>query len=583
MSKDIAEFDDLRRRAETMREKTAIDVTGLSLKDTRRLAHELQVHQIELELQNEDLRRTQEELVETRDRYTDLYDFAPVGYMTIDSKGMIKEANLKLCDMLLVERSLIKGRSIIEFIYADDQDVYYKHLREALGSALGAMCQLRMKKKDGDVFWLEMSSLSVGQKNEDIGNVRTVVTDITEKKERIQVAQADRMASLGLLSAGIAHEINNPLTYVLLNIDRLARQLPQWIDRLSDRFSSEKELFEMRELATIAQHAAEGARRVRDIAQRLKVFSHLESEQLLPLSTNEVIDSAIDIVRNECKYRARIFKSYGDLPEILGNSGTLCQLFLNILVNAAHAIEEGDVENNEIRVCTKQVDENILVEISDTGGGVPAGDLNKIFDPFYTTKEIGSGSGLGLSICKKIVKKHGGQISLESTLGRGSCFKIQLPIGKPPSLQKNGPETRKSKSREPWVRGRILVVDDESQVLEAMSEMLAEHEVHTAISGQAARELIEHQGPFDVILCDLMMPGYTGMDLYNWVMETHPDLAPRVVFMTGGAFTPRARELLQNTPNFQLEKPFRLIEVQLIVQNLILKEKREIVFSDETT
>ena len=571
MMKHPEGFDHLRQRADARREKPVINVENLSNEDSRRLAHELQTYQIELELQNEDLRRAQGELLETRDRYTDLYDFAPVGYMTIGPSGLIREANLKLCDMLGVARAVLLRTRVTAFIYPDDEDVYYKHRREALGSALGATCQLRMIPKDDNPFWVEMSSVAVRESKDDDNNVRIIVVDVSERRAlEAQVAQADRLASLGLLAAGVAHEINNPLTYVLFNIENLGRDLPKWAGRFLESAGSPRERNEIEDLVAQSRSALDGVRRIRDITRNLQFFSHMDQEQMARLSIREVIDAAVSLARNQFRYKAKFVSNYDPLPEIIGNSGSLCQVFLNILVNAAHAIEEGNVEQNEIRICTRLMDGNIVIEIHDTGCGIPESIIDQIFDPFFTTKEIGVGSGLGLPICSNIIRAHGGSLSVRSTLGQGSCFTVQLPTERNPSAEETPAKTKEKKYRAPAVKGRVLIVDDEPFILEALSALLEEHEVHRVSSGQEAQELIQTKKPFDVVLCDLMMPGFTGMDLYSWVMEAHPEVASRIVFITGGGFTPRAQQFLTDVPNPRLEKPFDAQKLRLIVNNLML-------------
>ncbi len=259
--------------------------------------------------------------------------------------------------------------------------------------------------------------------------------------------------------------------------------------------------------------------------------------------------------------RARLVKEYGEVPTLMANNGKLAQVFLNLLVNATHAIDEGDVEHNEIRVRTWVDGTDLLVEIRDTGKGIAAENLPRLFEPFFTTKEIGSGSGLGLSICQSIIESYGGKINVKSEVGKGSSFVVRLPIESEKSITSALRATDELPSVTPSVRGHILVVDDEIHVGKAMKHMLAdEHDVVLVTSGSAAKQAIKkkktEKETFDVIICDLMMPDVTGMDLYAWLAEKHPDLADKMVFVTGGAFTPRAKEFISSVENPRLEKPF---------------------------
>jgi CheY-like chemotaxis protein len=232
---------------------------------------------------------------------------------------------------------------------------------------------------------------------------------------------------------------------------------------------------------------------------------------------------------------------------------------LNLLVNSAQAIEEGDVENNEIAVRTWTDEAHVFAEVADSGRGIPKDNLKQLFDPFFTTKPPGVGSGLGLSICHNYVSSYGGRIDVESEAGKGSRFIVVLPVySEERHRQDPVREPEEKTSRQPLVpRGRILVVDDEPMIGSTMKRILRrDHDVTSATSGLEGKDILENDPSFNLILCDLMMPDFSGMDLYAWVQEKHPQLSDRIVFITGGAFTPMANEFLQRIDNPRLEKPF---------------------------
>ena len=248
----------------------------------------------------------------------------------------------------------------------------------------------------------------------------SVNRDVTENRQmQTRLLQADRLASMGMLAAGVAHEINNPLTYVLYSLESVLDELrnlrgaapPARLDDLIER----------------ARDATEGAHRVRNIVRDLRTFSRVEEDRQVPVSIHEVMEAAVNMTYNEIKYRARLVKQYGDIPHLMANDGRLSQVFLNLLMNAAHAIDEGDVQHNQITVRTWSEQQEILVEVRDTGKGIPPEHLPRLFDPFFTTKPSGVGSGLGLAICRDIVVDHGGIIEVESVEGHGASFKIFLP------------------------------------------------------------------------------------------------------------------------------------------------------------
>jgi CheY-like chemotaxis protein len=271
---------------------------------------------------------------------------------------------------------------------------------------------------------------------------------------------------------------------------------------------------------------------------------------------------------NEIKYRARLIKDLGRVPPVWATEGKLSQVVLNLLINAAHAIDEGNVEANRITVRSWSAGADAFVEVKDTGKGIPAEDRWRIFEPFFTTKPVGMGSGLGLSICRSIVTDFGGDIRVESEVGTGTRFVIRLPIhAEAPSRVRETGEAPAVAAR----RGRILLVDDEEVILKATKRLLGGmHDVVTLNSAEAARAILEHDHAFDVILCDLMMPEMTGMDLHQWLAERHPALAEQMVFVTGGAFTPRAAQYLAALPNLKLEKPIEGAALKALVASLVL-------------
>jgi two-component system cell cycle sensor histidine kinase/response regulator CckA len=415
------------------------------------------------------------------------------------------------------------------------------------------------------------------------GRLVIVHEDVSDRRQlQASLAQADRMASVGLLAAGVAHEINNPLTYVLYNLDALSQDLPQLADALAraaralgDR--AEEVLGDAHEMCAAdrledliqqAEDATDGAVRVRRIVKDLRTFSRTEEDRSVPVSLNDVIDSAINMAFNEIKYRARLVKDYGKLPTIVANDGKLAQVFLNLLVNAAQSIEEGDVSGNQIRIRTWVEGERLLAEVADSGKGIDAKLLDKIFDPFFSTKEVGEGSGLGLAICRNIIEAQGGEITVASKPGEGTRFTIRLPLHR----EREQSATRRPRypTPEPMGGGRLLVVDDEAHVARAMKHLLGtEHEVLAVTSGEAAKVLLSCDQRFDVIVCDLMMPEVTGMDLHRWVAEQYPELATRMIFVTGGAFTPKAREFLARVDNPRLEKPFDPRSLQAWLRRMI--------------
>ena len=229
-------------------------------------------------------------------------------------------------------------------------------------------------------------------------------------------------------------------------------------------------------------------------------------------------------------------------------------MFINLLVNATEAIPEGQADRHEIRLTTRTDAAGwARIEIRDTGKGIPSDVANRIFDPFFTTKPVGGGIGLGLSICHNIIRSVGGEITFETEPGKGSVFRVALPpAAKAPAVRPVSQPIARVATR----RGRLLIVDDEVVFANSLRRMLSrEHDVTVANSGRAALELLRAGERFDVILCDLMMPEITGMDVHAQLLQLAPEQTERMIFMTGGAFSPSARQFLDRITNRCFDKP----------------------------
>ncbi len=489
------------------------------------------------------------------------------------------------------EPAALLGLHVWEFIHADDKARVLLTLDAAMRALEPRREEFRYRRADGTYAWIE----TVGQALRDgLGNATGMIfctRDITARKEiESQLAQSDRLSSMGMLAAGVAHEINNPLSYVLYNLESLSSELPRLLDavrnlhaQVVDRLGAGPGDGEVRDAAAglhpavlndvldRIREALSGTHRIRDIARGLGTFSRVEADELAPVNLKYVIETAMAMCFNEIKYRACVVKDYGSVPPVIASEGRLSQVFLNLLVNAAHAIEEGNVESNEIRVRTWSEADVVCAEVRDTGQGIAADDLPRIFEPFFSTKKAGTGSGLGLPISRGIVEGYGGTITVESRIGAGTAFTVRLPVR---AVEVAAPAAAAPSEAEMEQRGRLLVVDDEEGIRAAMVRILRGHETVEAGSGEVARDILEKDQAFDVVLCDMMMPRYSGMDLHAWLCEHHPAVAERVIFITGGAFTPRTREYLARVKNLRIEKPFDIVNFRKIVADKIRLARR---------
>ena len=379
---------------------------------------------------------------------------------------------------------------------------------------------------------------------------------VARERELLQarLVEADRLTSLGTIAASVAHEINNPLAYAIANLELVA-------SLLADDPGLRGHADPGTPVALALADSREGLLRIRSIVRDLRTFSRPADDGIGPVDVERVLDSSANIVSSEVSQRARLIKDYGGVPRVLANEARLGQVCLNLIVNAAQSISEGRVDDNEIRLSTRQDGHGrVIIEVRDTGEGIAEPLLAHIFEPFFTTKPLSKGTGLGLSICKDLVERLGGTLTVDSAVGKGSLFRISFPEhaegahrGAEVVDRASAPAPPEPSAR----RGRVLIVDDEPRLCAILARLLgAEHEVTTFTSAAAAVERVASGQRFDVIFSDLMMPGMSGMELYAELVRIAPQQAERVVFLTGGAFTPRASDFIGTVRNRFLDKPF---------------------------
>jgi PAS domain S-box-containing protein len=415
-----------------------------------------------------------------------------------------------------------------------------------------------VRRGDGSAVLLEVSSVYFEYEGQP--SVLTMGRDITARRRlEMQLVQAERLAALGTLAAGVAHEINNPLAYVMLNLEWIARKLPGVADEPAS----------VDGLMAMLDEARDGAKRVSTIVRELRSFSRADGETKHHVDLATVVEAAIKITGHEVRHRARVSTSFEPVRRVWANEARLEQVVINLLMNAAQAVPEARGDDNEIRVTVREdADGRAVLEVADNGNGIPAEVLSRIFDPFFTTKPVGVGTGLGLSICHGIVTSLGGQIAAYSEPGEGAVFRVVLPT----TDRRHEDTTRHVADPPPSSvgrRGRVLVVDDEPPIANTMDELLGlEHDVVTASNAREALALVLSGVDFAVIFCDLMMPGMSGVDFYEQLRVQRPGTERKIVFMTGGAFTSRAAEFLASVDNRRIEKPFNLGLVEEIAREM---------------
>jgi PAS domain S-box-containing protein len=454
----------------------------------------------------------------------------------------------------------VVGRRVTDLLSIDDRQMLASSLDTPAQKLTDERLEYRVLRPDGTVRLVEAGSIQHVE-FEGVMSRLVVLRDVTEHHRlHDRLATAERMALLGRLAAGVAHEINNPLAYVHTSIEVASRELAG----LADHQRTAR-------LEEALVRAREGTERVRGIVRDMKLFTRVEGETTESVDLAAVLDSTLALSANVIGPRARVIRRYGVAPRAHGTRGRLGQLFLNLLLNAVDSIPEGNPEQHEIRVTIgTDGSSRALVEIADTGGGIAPAHQPHVFDPFFTTKAFGGGTGLGLPICHGIVTQFGGELSFESTLGKGTTFRVVLPASTVEPIQDPVPARDRG-------RGRVLIIDDEPELLRSLDALIGdEHDVVTASSGRAALELLHADRGFDVILTDLMMADVTGMELFEKVRSDYPGLEQQFVFMTGGAFTRGGNTLLSTVPNRCLAKPFDADELLRTVGELVEKMRPEL-------
>lgn len=406
--------------------------------------------------------------------------------------------------------------------------------------------------------------------------LREAASRAEHRKIQEQLLISERMASVGTLAAGVVHEINTPLAVLIANLDFAAEALgftldqSQYGDQTAEAASPESMHSAIAKAKKPLWDAREAADQMHQIVRGLKIYSHAgEEEHLGPVDVRSILEFSLRMVSNEVRHRAHVTKDYGDVPLVEGNASRLAQVFLNLLLNAAQAIPEGRYDSNEIRISTRLHESGrCLVAVRDSGSGIPSEMVTRLFEPFFTTKPAGVGTGLGLAICHRIVTSLGGEIQVESEVGKGTTFRVLLPPARAQAAPQVEPEAEQILP--PKRRGRILVVDDDPMMAAVVRRMLvSEHDVDALTTVTEALARIRAGQRFDVLLSDLMMPQMTGMDFYESLLRVAPEQAERLVFMTGGAFTPAARAFLDQVPNPRIEKPFSSQKLRLMVHEVL--------------
>lgn len=433
------------------------------------------------------------------------------------------------------------------------------YLRELLAGRSVPPFELELVRRDGEPVYLEVSAQII---QNGIGGkgIHCIARNLTERwRLEQQLLHSEKLSAIGQLVAGVAHELNNPLT----SVSGYAQLL------LRDQRLPEEPRQDIEQIHVQAERAAR-------IVQNLLIFAREHKPERRMISVNEALRSALALQNYQLRVDNIALKLELDpyLPLTTADYHQLQQVFLNLITNARHAmVQKGGRGTLMLRTSHApglNGNQQINIEVIDTGVGIPEHDLQKIFNPFFTTKPVGQGTGLGLSICFGIIKEHEGQIWAESQIGAGTRVVVTLPIRVEPQVAPVTAAMPPAEPEEPEPELHVLVVDDEEPVVALMARLLQQmgHRSTLVTSGEAALEVLG-QGSFDAVLCDVKMPGLNGFELLRIIRERDAELAERLIFVSGDTLSPLTRARIEESGALFLAKPFSIEQLEYTLQFML--------------
>jgi signal transduction histidine kinase len=515
-----------------------------------RLAAQLAAKRTTLEQREYSLAQTTRRLEDSNSRYRHLADATREGVILCAGTRVL-DVNDAACRILGTPTLAMKPRNLRSadlrpFVDAADRERMALLLDQTEGPF-----EITLLRTDETQIPVSIKSLPAPSGSH--GTRVLLLRDVSAERElQRRLATADRLAAVGTLAAGTAHEINNPLTFVLANAELLEETVAQ-LDLPPAVAADARSLLE---------DITQGGHRIRDVVKNLMSLARDRGEVAV-IDVRKTLQHCITMAKPQIRHRARVVTAFEDMRPVRANEGRLFQVFLNLVVNAAHAIGEGHADENEIRVCGRSEGAWTVIEVGDTGCGMTPAVLDRIFEPFFTTKELGQGTGLGLSISHGIVSDLGGRIEVESTVGVGTTFRVYLPASDGELATTTQPQPVLDAPRL-----RILIVDDEVALTRSLAKILDKHDVDVTNSGRDALELIARHR-YDVAICDVMMPDITGIQLFQQLRTANDPIIDRFLFITGGVSTPESQRFLDEIGQRRwLAKPIPMTELRNRVDKL---------------
>lgn len=562
------EASDLRAQAEArLKDKQGSGIADVSAEQAQRLVHELQVHQIELELQNEELQAALTELQISRGLYADLYDFAPVGYLTLDSRGDIQNANLAAASLLGLERARLMGSRLASFVSTESRPALVDAIERAFTTRSKQVCEVTICPEQSPPLWIHIE----GAVTQDGCNAcHVVLIDVTLQRQTEQrLRDTQRIETVGRLAGGVAHDFNNMLAIILntaeLTMDDIGVDAPA-----------------RRGLAEIHKAAARAA----TLTRQLLAFGRRQVLQPRVVDLNKIVGGMDVMLRRllgeNTVLTVRLAPALG---RVLADAGQVEQVLMNLALNARDAMKNGGkltIETARIeldkasaqRYDGAQSGSHVMLSVTDTGCGMDEKIRAHLFEPFFTTKEIGKGTGLGLATVYGIVKQSGGAIRVESEPGQGTTFTVLFPreLATLDPLASAAVVEKQAQATE-----TILLVEDE-EVVCALTKQILTKAGYTVLAasnaGEALRLCEQHKGPLHLVFTDVIMPGMSGKELADRLGALVPCL--HVLFMSGYPEETISEHGVLNAGTHFIGKPFSPSELTRKIRQ-ILDQKQQAV------
>ncbi|MCX5724544.1 MAG: ATP-binding protein [Nitrospirae bacterium] len=601
----------LREQAEELLRATRHDVAAMPINDVQQLVHELQVHQVELEMQNEELRRTQVELEAARDRYVKVYDEAPTGYLTLDPTGIILEANLPACTLLGINRKDLLGKTVVQYLATNNRAAFRHHIHELFLTGIRQVCDVDLARQADSPVSVQFESVAVQDEAGPATRMLTAVLDITQRRRiekalqqthneleqlvaertaelrqtveclrteitehrqvdlalqvvQSQVRQMQKMDALGQLAGGVAHDFNNILTAILGNAEIASAKIA------SDHPSR-----------TNLTRILEAGDRASRLVQQILTFTHQQAFSRTLLALAPVVDEALALLRATLPAGIQLTSTFDPAtPPVLADATQIHQVVMNLCTNAWHALGEqpGSIALNLATVTLTQPLRGLhstlppglyaRLSVRDSGCGMDLDTLERIFDPFFTTKPVGQGTGLGLSVVHGIILGHEGAIVVESQPGHGTTVHLYFP-----AADAAAPVREPAKAAAATLQGRnphLLYLDDENMLVELVRVQF--ERLGYRVSGytkptEALEAVRADPGGFDVVVTDYNMPGMSGLEVARALARLRADLP---VVLVSGYLSPTAQAALRAAGITEIiDKPNMLRQLGDVIPRLL--------------